>query len=545
MPAQPLRPLVLVLMLAFVGCAAPAPEAPALAPAEEALRYAPAEDLGPLFEAVQLAEVFEDSKTFVDALPRSEPAEIAARYLEERGRPGFDLAAFVEEHFEVPLDASPRFKADTSRPMEAHLRALWPALTRAPDSPPRTRSGEARGPTSLLPLPYPYVVPGGRFREIYYWDSYFTMLGLVVSGRAELARAMVDNFAFLIRTEGFIPNGNRTYYLTRSQPPFFSSMVALLAEVDGEQSVTGYLDALEAEHAFWMRGEGLLGPEAGAERHVVRLEDGSLLNRYWDAGAAPRPESFREDVRLAQALPPEERPRLWRDLRSAAESGWDFSSRWVDDGQGLEGTRTTRILPVDLNALLHHLEATLARLHEATGDEARAEAFRARAEARARAIRHVFWHEEAGFFSDYDLERRRPTGRLTLAGLFPLAYGLATDEQAARVAERVAEDFLEPGGFVTTLRQTGQQWDAPNGWPPLQWITIRGLERYGHDRLAAEGARRWLDLNRAVFHRTGRMMEKLDVMDLGREAGGGEYPNQDGFGWTNGVALALLEGFRP
>lgn len=534
MPDRLLRTLVAVLMLAFVGCTAPLVEAPAVS-TEEALRYDPVADLGPLFEAVQLGEVFPDSKTFVDAQPRRAPAEIVALYLAQRDRPGFDLAAFVAEHFEAPPVITTGFETDTTRSMEAHLRSLWPALTRTPD--------DASGYTSLLPLPNPYVVPGGRFREIYYWDSFFTMLGLVVSDRADLARAMVDNFAFLIRTEGFIPNGNRTYYLTRSQPPFFSSMVALLAEVDGEESVLGYLDALEAEHAFWMRGEAGLAP-GDAAQHVVRLADGAVLNRYWDAGAAPRPESYREDFHLAQPLPPAERPRLWKELRSAAESGWDFSSRWFEDGRTLSWIETTEILPVDLNVLLHHLEATLARLHEVAGNAAEAAAFRARAEARADAIQRTFWDEEAGFFFDYHLGKRDHTGRVTLAGLFPLTYGLATDEQAQRVADRVAEDLLKPGGFVTTLRQSGEQWDAPNGWPPLQWVTIRGLERYGHDALAVEGTRRWLALNRAVFERTGRMMEKYDVIDLGREAGGGEYPNQDGFGWTNGVALALLEDFR-
>lgn len=528
--------LALVLSLAACSGSSVAPttaSTPAL--------YRPAEDLGPLFAAVQLAGVYPDSKTFVDAQPLESPPAIVAAYEAERSRPGFDLAAFVAERFAPPPQIASDFETDTTRSMEEHIRALWPVLTRAPDA-------EA-GITSLLPLPNPYVVPGGRFREVYYWDSYFTMLGLVTSGRADLARGMVDNFADLVRTHGFIPNGNRTYYLTRSQPPFFSSMVALLAQTEGEASVLGYLDALEAEHAFWMRGEDGLGDEPGAaSRHVVRVEAG-VLNRYWDAGDTPRPESYREDFRLAEALPEAERPRLWKDLRSAAESGWDFSSRWFADGQSLSAIETTDVVPVDLNVLLHHLETTIARLADALGEPAKSAHFRARADARRAALLATFWDEEAGFFSDVYLAKpppakagSRPTGRLTLAGLVPLYYGLATDRQAERVAERVGADFLKPGGFVTTLRHTGEQWDAPNGWPPLQWMTIRGLERYGQDALAAEGRDRWLALNRAAYERTGKMLEKYNVEDLTLEAGGGEYPNQDGFGWTNGVALALLEG---
>ncbi len=524
----------LLPLLLVAGCAGSVPTgSDASASAAPAL-YQPAEDLGPLFAAVQLAEVYPDSKTFVDALPREAPAKIVAAYEAERGRPGFDLAAFVDAHFVPPPQIASDYATDTTRSMEDHIRALWPVLTRAPDA--------ETGVTSLLRLPEPYVVPGGRFREIYYWDSYFTMLGLVTSDRADLARGMVDNFAALVRSQGFIPNGNRTYYLTRSQPPFFSSMVALLAQVEGEESVRSYLDALEAEHAFWMAGEDALGAESGAaSRHVVRVAAG-VLNRYWDAGVTPRPESYRPDFLLAEPLPEDERAVLWKDLRSAAESGWDFSSRWFADNQSLAEIETTDIVPVDLNVLLHHLETTIAWLAESSGDTAKAARFRARAEARKAALLATFWDEEEGFFSDVTLADGRSTGRLTLAGLVPLYYGLATETQAARVAERVEADFLKPGGFVTTLRATGQQWDAPNGWPPLEWLTIRGLERYGHDALAAQGRDRWLSLNRAVYGRTGKMLEKYNVEDLSLKAGGGEYPNQDGFGWTNGVALALVEG---
>ena len=508
--------------------------------ASAARRYRPDEDLGPLFAAVQLGGVYPDGKTFVDAVPNEAPAAIRAAYREERGRPGFRLDRFVAARFTPPTAPRPSDAAAPVAPaqrMEDHLRALWPALTRTPDA--------ATGATSLIPLPHPYVVPGGRFREVYYWDSYFTMLGLVASGRTDLVRGMLDNFAHLLRTVGHVPNGNRTYYLTRSQPPFFSSMVALLAGAEGPAAAAPYLDALEREHAFWMAGEADLpaaGP--GAVRHVVRLPSGAVLNRYWDAGVTPRPESYREDFTLAQGVPEADRPRLWKDLRSAAESGWDFSSRWFADGRTLGTIETTAIVPVDLNALLYHLEATMARLHRAGGDAGRAAAFERRAEARRAALLATFWDEADGYFHDVYALSGRPTGRASLAGVVPLYYGLATDAQAARVADRVRRSFLGPGGFVTTTVRTGQQWDAPNGWAPLQWLTVRGLERYGHAALAAEGRDRWLALNRAVYGRTGRMMEKYNVLDTGLAAGGGEYPTQDGFGWTNGVALGFTSGLR-
>ena len=418
--------------------------------------------------------------------------------------------------------------------MEEHLVRLWPRLTRQPDS--------TGGFSPLLPLPFEYVVPGGRFREIYYWDSYFTLLGLAASGRMNLARSMVRNFAFLVQQEGFIPNGNRSYYLTRSQPPFFSSMIALLAHEDGLDAALPYLAPLRVEYAYWMNGETGLTRAGEADEQVVRLDSGRVLNRYWDRKAAPRPESYREDYTLAQQLPEGERPALYRNLRAAAASGWDFSSRWFVGGTDLAATATTDLVPVDLNALLYHAERTLARLYAASDQPALAAAFREKAARRKKALLHYCWDEERGFFYDYNFRTGRRTDAVTLAALFPLYYGLADSTQARRVAEKVATELLRGGGFATTTTPTDQQWDAPNGWPPLQWITIQGLRRYGFDDVATRGRERWLALNRRVYQHTGKMVEKYNVVDLDLRAGGGEYPAQDGFGWTNGVALALLRG---
>ena len=495
--------------------------------------YEPSEDLGPLFEAVQLSGLFADSKTFVDARPIHPPGAVAARYRQERDRDDFDLRRFVEHHFVLPEKvAVPRTVVSDTVDMAAHLVRLWPRLTRSPDS--------LRGYSSLLPLPHPYVVPGGRFREIYYWDSYFTMLGLVASGRADLAHSMTRNFAFLVQRYGFIPNGNRSYYLTRPQPPFFSSMIALLAQQEGLHAALPYLGPLRAEYAYWMNGETGLTRPGTAEEHVVRLDDGDALNRYWDRKAAPRPESYREDYRLAQQLPDDERPALYRNLRAAAASGWDFSSRWYVGGRNLTATATTDIVPVDLNTLLYHAERTLARLYAASEQPQLAAAFRQKAARRKAALMRYCWDEERGFFYDYNFRTGERTDAVTMAAFFPLYYGLADTAQARRVARQAEAELLRAGGFATTTTPTDQQWDAPNGWPPLQWVAIRGLQRYGLEDLAERTQQRWLALNRRVYQRTGKMVEKYNVVDLGLRAGGGEYPAQDGFGWTNGVALALL-----
>src|SRR5216117_2721617 len=513
------------------------------APPPSVACYDPAHDLGALFQDVQLAGIFPDSKTFVDARPLLATAELAGRYTAARGSAGFSLQRFVEQSFELPRPVGEGFHADTARPMEDHIRALWAVLTRPADT------VDAR--SSLIPLPQPYVVPGGRFREVYYWDSYFTMLGLVASGRTDLVRSMLDNFAYLIRTVGHIPNGNRTYYLSRSQPPFFAAMVGLYARATDTAQALPYLDALEAENAFWMNGAERLAPGAGqAYRRVVRLSDGGpLLNRYWDDRADPRPESYRPDYEVGQTLADARREGFYRNVRATAESGWDFSSRWMRDPKDLRTLETTDLVPVDLNILLYHAERMIAALRAVrgrAGDAGVARQFAEAAEDRRRALLAAAYDPATGFF--YDVRWRsgeRVTDRPTLAAASPLYFGLATPEQGRAVAARLEREFLKAGGFVTTLIPSGQQWDAPNGWPPLEWLAVEGVRRYGRADLADVTRDRWLALNRRTYRSTGKMMEKYDVVDVRRRAGGGEYPTQDGFGWTNGVALGLAAQERP
>lgn len=495
-------------------------------------QYLPWESLGELFQDVQMAGIYPDSKTFVDSQPKRDPEEIAKDYQKQRKKDGFALKAFVEQNFQAPAPFT-RDTFQTQKPFEEHLSSHWAYLTR--------EAGAEPGISTLIPLPRKYVVPGGRFREIYYWDSYFTMIGLGASGQVDLVGAMVENFAYLIDSLGFIPNGNRTYYLGRSQPPFFSSMVVLYMQLASVQDAIPYLPALQQEYDFWMNGAEKLTEKGQAINRVVRLENGTLLNRYWDNFDMPRPESYREDYELAEKTPSRAKDNLYRDLRAGAESGWDYSTRWFADKEQFSSIRTTAILPVDLNCLLFHMEQTLGVLYEVNGEESLAAAYSEKAEQRKQAIQAIFWNEEAGGFTDYIWKEQRRSEQVTLAGAYPLYYKVATLEQAEKQALLLEESFLLPGGLVTTTIASGQQWDYPNGWAPLQWIAIKGLEHYGQDELADEIARRWLRTNRKVFENTGKMMEKYNVADTTLLAGGGEYPTQDGFGWTNGVAIGLLK----
>lgn len=535
MGGVPVRSRGVVSALVFAaGCWGPGPASSRLPAPSSAAWYDPVRDLGPLFQDVQLAGIFEDSKTFADARPRSDPGDIAAAYASASKSADFSLRTFVEQNFEIPRPVGGDFRTDTTQTMEQHIRSLWPVLTRPRDLADRR--------SSLIPLPNAYVVPGGRFREVYYWDSYFTMLGLAESGRTDLMRNMLDNFAHLVVTIGHIPNGNRTYYLGRSQPPFFAAMVGLYAKATDTSQALRYLDALEAEHAFWMDGADRLRP-GQALRRVVMMPEGVALNRYWDDLPGPRPEAYRPDFQVAQTLPDSLRAAFYLNARATAESGWDFSSRWMRNTSDLRTLETTELIPVDLNSLMYNAERTIAALRAfrgQPGDSAVAAQFNLAAARRRQALLTAAFEPSTGFF--YDVRWRtweRVLDRPTLAGVAPLFFGLATQFQATQVAANLERHFLKPGGFVTTTIVTGQQWDAPNGWPPLEWMAIEGLRRYGGVTLANKARDQWLSLNRKTYAATGRMNEKYDVVDMNRRAGGGEYATQDGFGWTNGVALAL------
>ncbi len=492
--------------------------------------YQPWEDLGVLFHDIQMAAIFEDSKTFVDYTPKKQPAQIVEDYEKAKDSEDFDLKAFVEANFDPPF--TPESKpVDTSKPISEHLNSHWDYLTRTTVDQPDY--------TTLIPLPNQYVVPGGRFREVYYWDSYFTMVGLGVSGRLDLFEAMLDNFAFLIDTVGFIPNGNRTYYLGRSQPPYFSSMVNTFIQYGEAGDGLKYLSQVEKEYSFWMDGAEGLTPENTTYRRAV-LYQGFLLNRFWDNFDTPRPESYREDIELAHELAAGEKPKLYRHLRAAAESGWDFSSRWFA-GEEFATIRTTDILPVDLNCLLYQSEQLLSVLYAESGDAAKAQHFQKKADLRKKMINQFFWNAEANAYQDVLWAENTWTGRVTAAGMMPLFFGIADEEKARLQAETMVNELLAPGGLLTTPVASGQQWDEPNGWAPLQWIAVKGLEKYALNDLAADVKSRWLSVNQKVYTNTGKMMEKYNVVDTTLLAGGGEYPTQDGFGWTNGVVLGLLE----
>ena len=490
----------------------------------------PDEVYGALFADVQLQRVFPDNKTFVDSIPKRKPAAIVADYLQLRNHElsNAGIKKFVEENFDLPPEAAPGYHTDIRDNVIDHIEELWHVLKRNADKP-------VEG-SSLIALPFSYIVPGGRFREIYYWDSYFTMLGLAESGHWNIIENMVENFAFLVEQYGHIPNGNRTYFLSRSQPPFFSSMIELLASHKNNSVYAVHQSALQKEYDYWM-------DESDETQHVVKMPDGSFLNRYYDMADGPRQESYREDSKLSDEQKGDV-TLLYRNLRAACESGWDFSSRWFADGENFYTIDTTNIIPVDLNCLLFHLETSLALSYRQTENIIYADLYAKKASMRRDAINKYFYNQDDGWYYDFNISKKSLNDQKTLAGIIPFFFNVAPAAYITKAAAIIRNEFLQPGGVVTTLKETEQQWDWPNGWAPLQWMAIRGLDNYGEKELATEIARRWAQLNIKVYRNTGKLMEKYNVVDTNITAGGGEYPSQDGFGWNNGVLLKILKSYE-
>lgn len=494
--------------------------------------------LGDLLLDVQNQNVYGDGKTFVDLVPTRRLRSIKEEYKVLKKDPNFDLREFVTRHFYDATEGVYQRTYESSpdhTPLE-HIDELWKFLER--------RNRVTRG--SLIALPHKYIVPGGRFNEQFYWDSYFIMLGLASSKKWDMVENMMKNYAHLIRTYGYIPTANRTYLLSRSQPPFFSHMVRLLASHKGKNVLRYYLPYMLAEYRFWMKGRSKLDQtEHNAYRRVVKMPNGALLNRYYDNRTTPRPESLREDLETAELSGRKNSDRMYLHLRAAAESGWDFSSRWFSDPADIRTIHTADIIPVDLNSLLYHLELTIADAYKASFNLVQSRQFRKKAKVRHQAIEEYCWDNKAGFYRDYNFHHGKYTPVPSLAGVFPLFTGVPSQEQADAVANVLRKDFLKPGGLITTNIENGQQWDAPNGWAPLQWAAIEGLRSYGQHDLAGEVATRWTELNEKVYASSRKFVEKYNVESADGLGGGGEYTLQDGFGWTNGVYEALKRKYRP
>lgn len=512
-----------------------------------------------------------DPKLYVD-LPLSRPLPLAVSAFDRLPRvngsvPGPVLKSFLSDYTleagsDLVVAEPPDFSPDPEgflpnvrhlevRKWALEVHSLWRNLTR------RVAADVTEDPDShtLLPLSEPVVVPGSRFREVYYWDSYWTIRGLLVSKMYDTARSIVRNLISLIDVYGFVPNGARSYYSNRSQPPLLSAMVSEIYNRTGDlKFVAESLPSLLKEHSFWNSGI-----------HKVSIKDlqGHIhsLSRYYAMWDKPRPESATIDEESAsKLLTMSEKESFYREVASTAETGWDFSSRWMRNSSDMTTLATTSIIPVDLNAYIYKMELDIAYFANLTGDNSTSEMFLKASKARQAAIESIFWNEEMGQWLDYWLTNnnnceehkfdvRKQNHNIYASNFIPLWIQKNTSGGGA--VEKVMKSFqnsglLHPAGIATSLSNTGQQWDFPNGWAPLQHMIVEGFVRSVSKEawsLAEDIAVRWLRTNYAAYKKTGTMQEKYDVEACGEVGGGGEYNIQTGFGWSNGVVLAFLEEF--
>jgi alpha,alpha-trehalase len=438
-------------------------------------------------------------------------------------------------------------------------------------------------PPGLLYLPNPYVVPGGRFNEMYGWDSYFIIRGLVRDGELDMARNMIENFFFEIEHYGSILNANRTYYFTRSQPPFLTSMIMAYQDArkasgkDDQEWLARAYGYAQRDYQLWTREPKLAGNTG--------------LSRYFDLGQGPVPEmgddpTYYSDVtssllamhegsaedyvgsdsgnKSAQIGPQFQlevcavqetagsrhcseakrvslSPDYYKGDRAMRESGFDISFRF-----GPYSGSTHHYAPVCLNSLLYKAEQDLAQMAQLLGRTPDTAKWKKLAEARKDAMNQYFWNEQAGMFFDYDFMHDRHSSYYYATTFYPLWAGVASPEQAQAVLRNLSL-FERPGGIAMSDRVTGMQWDLPYGWAPLQLIPVEGLRRYGFNEDADRLSQEFVSDVYDNFTRDHTIREKYNVITRSTQAqvSAGYKTNVVGFGWTNGVTLVLLDSKQP
>lgn len=406
----------------------------------------------------------------------------------------------------------------------------------------------------LLYLPRPYIVPGGRFNEMYGWDSFFILLGLLHDEQISLAKDMVENAAYQVNYYGKILNANRTYQLDRSQPPLLSQMIlAVYYKIQDKDWLASQLVAMQKFYEFWM-----------TPPHLI---NGLGLSRYYAASNQPAPEVIYSELdqfgydhyqrvkeyyrthkihaytlrRFYSRETEELSAAFYQADRTAREAGFDPSSKY-----GPFGAATTSYAPVCLNTLLYQMEEDFAVIYRILGETTLSEEWLSRAKKRARLINQHCWDHDLGHYFDYHVKKQRTRPYIFATTFYPLWAGIASKEQAQRVVQNLPA-LEAPGGLLTSAYVTGNQWDAPFGWAPLHYFAVKGLMRYGYNKAAKRLAYKFIKVIHQEFLRSGVIYEKYDISKLSAKVQNtlqfGYVTNEVGFGWTNGVYLELLSYF--
>jgi alpha,alpha-trehalase len=541
-----LQTLLLTILLA-VSCAAqtaPAPSKSALDAQQfqDVLRY--------IHEGWDtLRRSMTDCKTVTD--PKS-PSE-SVLYLPKEVEPTAELRALAEK-------------------CKVHLEQLPVRITKLGDI-----DVSKLSPHGLLYLPNDYVVPGGMFNEMYGWDSYFIIIGLLRDQRVELAQGMVENFFYEIEHYGALLNANRAYLITRSQPPFLTSMIFAVYEATGKSDpvwLARAYDYAKRDHSLWVREPHLAGSTGLAryfdfgEGPVAELPPGDpyyqLVTKYFVANqeaaqqyVTPDPAAVPKNwpVFALRLCPADSSSKLqceavqnlalnadyYKGDRSMRESGFDISFRFEPFSAG-----THHYAAVCLNSLLYKTEKDLEKMAGILGKNQEATQWKQRAAERAKKIPQYFWDAQKAQFFDYEFQKGKRSAYEYASTFYPLWAGIASREQARGVVRNLPS-FEQAGGIVMSRKETKAQWDFPYGWAPIQLLAVEGLRRYGYNQEADRISEKFLSMVAENFRRDGTIREKYNVVTRSSETQVelGYKANIVGFGWTNGVFVELLQGLRP
>lgn len=419
--------------------------------------------------------------------------------------PKAKLSARLPRKIKILHRSSVELTADDVKAAREYIADYWPKLTRY----------HPKDDESLLGLPHRYLVPAFEeghefdFNELYYWDSYFMMQGLLDEQHKDLVIGMVENLLYTFERFKIIPNASRTYLMGRSQPPFLTSFILDIYKTYklDKRWLKRAIKIAQAEyHSVWM----------GKNKPNARLvHDG--LSRYYDI-------NYLNDL-------------------AEAESGWDYTPRF--------NHKALNYLPIDLNSLLYKYEKDFAYVERLLGNEGEAEKWDAAANQRRIAINKLMWSELKGLYFDYNYAKEHKGSVSSLAAYYPMWAGMVDERQAARLASSLKK-FEQKGGLATTDgMQVGDlvpgamptQWAYPNGWAPLQYIVVKGLQKYGYEEDARRIAMKWLKTNLNWYNKHGVFLEKYNVVQPNKPPAKGVYPSQTGFGWTNSVFERFCQEF--
>jgi alpha,alpha-trehalase len=498
---------------------------------------------GEILKAIQDSAIYADSKTFVDMPMKHDPEVILENFKKLGNHTIPILSKFLRDNFltagsEImswtPSDwvQNPNFiqhmKSENYKEFALQVNGMWKALGKQliPDvaiHPQRY---------SILPQRNPFIVPGERFHEFYYWDSYWIIRGLLTSGMNETARGILMNAFDLIKEYGFIPNGARVYYLTRSQPPFLSEMVRYYYEHTSDIELLKYaLPFLEIEYQYWMK------------THAVELPGGHVLNRFYTDAKQPRPESYREDMHAVKEMLEGTAQSFFSDIIAGAESGEDFTSRWFSEGADLRSISTRSFIPVGLNSVMYKFESNMVYFYNVLQVNPSID-FAQAVIKRKSAIDTYLWNPNTFQWYDYSLKNNSQIMRPYPSNWFPVWAGAYDTAHTSQILDSLQNSgLIQIGGVMSTDLQSGQQWDSPNTWAPHQSLTVEVLLQLNTPesiKLAETVALRWINTTYLGYQSTRMMHEKYNALIPGAAGSGGEYPPQIGFGWTNGVTLELL-----